>query len=106
MNKAKALKTAKEWLFPALMYAIYDCSDSMHEAEQLEARFGAYVDDKISIKEFVRKNLRKEFVTECVNALEQCGHAHSEWREYFNDTPSGMAFDFKDIEPDLEKAFS
>jgi hypothetical protein len=106
MNKSKALKTAKEWLFPALMYSLYDCSDSKHNAEELESRFNAHVDDTISINDFVKKNLHKEFLVECVKALDEGGHDHSEWREYFESPVSALPFKFSEIEKDLESLFS
>lgn len=106
MNKAKALKTADKWLFPALMYAVYDCCDSMHEAERLEDRFNAYVDDKVSIQEYVKKNLRLEFLAQCVNVLKEGGYDRNEWREQFESTPSELPIPFAEVEADLEKLFS
>lgn len=102
MNKAKALKTAKEWLFPALLYAIHDCCDSMHDAEKLEERFNAYVDDSIPIEKFVKENLYKEYLEEVINALKEGGNME-EWVDELSNTPSDLPIPFSEFKDDLEK---
>ena len=64
MNKKKALEEAKSWIHDYLMFAIYDCSDSMHYAETSKDRFDAFVEDTIDISDFVEKNLMNEYLEE------------------------------------------
>lgn len=71
MNKSKMLKTAKEYLRPYSIQALYDCSDSMEDADRLEARFDAYADDSIKIEAFIQKNLRDELVNEFAETLKE-----------------------------------
>jgi hypothetical protein len=68
MNKVKAKETAKDWIEPALMASIYDCSDSMHDEQSLNDRFDAFVEDTIDIKEFVKTNLLNEYI-ECLQGF-------------------------------------
>lgn len=105
MNHQKALATAKEWIPDALRYAISDCSDSMHEAEKLENRFNALVDDSITIEEFVKKHLYTEYLEGCKNMFFESGYDHSNWRSDFGDTPTELPIPFYKIEHDLAKLF-
>lgn len=102
MNKVKALKTAKEWLYPSLMFAIFDCCDSMHNSEALENRFNAYVEDSISIEDFVKKNLRKEYIKEAIKVAQHEG-SPEEILEILQNTPSSLVFAFEEIRAEIEK---
>jgi hypothetical protein len=64
MNKAKAKKTALDYLEPRFRVCIFDSSDSYEDANALENRFNAFVDDTITIDKFIQKNLLKEYIKE------------------------------------------
>lgn len=105
MNKVKAKQTAKDWLFPALMFAVYDCSDSMEQAEKLENRFNAFVEDSISIEKFVKENLYNEYIKAMVATLREGGKL-DEWKEELESTPFNLPIPFEEIQADLEKALN
>jgi len=50
MTKTKKLtKEALQWSRSHLYFSMYDCCDSMHDSEKMEARFSALADDKFSV---------------------------------------------------------
>lgn len=105
MNKAKALKTAKEYLFPRLMECLYDCSDSAHEAQSLEDRFNAYVDDSVSIEDFIRKNLRTDYIEAVKDALAENGESFDD-EDGINSLTNpacSLPISYEEIKKDLEK---
>jgi hypothetical protein len=104
MNKSKALKVAKAWLNPALMYAIHDCSDSMHESEKLEERFNALMDDSIAIEEFVKVNLYKEYIRECIEVARFEGAEFSEVEGVLQGNPNALPIPWIVIQNDIKDA--
>lgn len=86
----RATKAANEWMQPALMFAIYDCCDSMREEEKLRSRFDALVDDKISVEKFIQKSptLMKNYAKAIVETVKE---GSGEWtEEALEDTPSDL----------------
>ena len=104
MNKSKALKTAKEYLFPRLLECLYDCSDSSHEAESLENRFNAYVDDSITIEKFIQENLRKEYIQALKDALAENGESvdNEEGLESIKSPCCDLPISYEDIQNELK----
>jgi hypothetical protein len=100
MNLKKAKKEAQDWLWPYLMFAMYDCCDSMHDADRQEARFNTLVDDKIEITEFVRENLRHEYIEALNDAVEEGGYDGS-----MECGVSEFPIPWKDIKRDYEKLY-
>ena len=78
MNKKKGLATAIEFLEPHLRSWMWDCCDSMREAEDLESRFNAYMDDSIDIEEFIIKNLKEKYLETIKSLLEDAGETWSD----------------------------
>ena len=56
MNKEKAKKEAKDWIISTINFCCFDCYDSMQYAEQSENRFNAFVEDSISIEDFIKND--------------------------------------------------
>ena len=56
MNK-KIQKVAKEYVIAHTQFALWDCSDAMHEIDKLEAVWDALTDNKESLKDYIKKNL-------------------------------------------------
>ncbi len=102
MNKTKALTTAKEYLWPRCMECLHDCCDSSHEAEKLEERFNAHMDDSIPINDFIKKNLRKEFIVALKEAVEEGGEDFdsAEAIESITNPICDLPFTYKEIEKD------
>lgn len=91
MKQTKKLdKEAKDWLRSHLFYALYDCSDSMHDAEKLEARFSALANDKFGVKDYVFKFHFDEYINSIVDIAKENGEEVGEanWKEFLNGTPS------------------
>lgn len=59
---SKALKEARSYIVPALQYCLFDCSDSMHESDKIEARFEAVTDDKVHIGDFIAEHLFDDYI--------------------------------------------
>lgn len=103
MNKKKALEAAREWLYPELLYRVYDCCDSMHDSEKLESRFDAFVEDTISIVDFVKQNLYEEYLKQCIDIIKEYSGDDADVLEELNDTPSKLPIPFEEIKNDLVK---
>ena len=69
----KAEAVARDWIKPHLYGAIFDCSDSAEEANNLEQRFLALVDDRVTIQEYVTRNLRDEYLRYIKGVLSENG---------------------------------
>lgn len=97
----KQLKTAKEWIYFALMYAAFDCCDSMHEAEKLENRFNALVDDKIEIADFVKEFLYKDYIKGLKDVYKEAGTDESLDVFYTERAASELPIPYHEIKNDL-----
>lgn len=86
----KLTKEAREWMRPALYFSLYDCSDSMHESERMEARFSALADDKFSVKEYVDKFFFDEYIKTIIEVAGENGDivTKDNWKEFLDGTPS------------------
>ena len=69
----KALKEARLYIPNILRVCVQDCSDSGERADEENARFNAFVDDKIGIGEFIAEHLRDEWVAELTDILKDSG---------------------------------
>lgn len=56
-------KIAKEYIHPHIYYNYYDCSDSMHNCELLEAQWEAVTGgDTESLEKFIQKKYKEEYI--------------------------------------------
>lgn len=94
MVKSKKLdKVAKSWMRPVLYYQLYDCSDSMHESEKLEARFDALADDKISIDDYVEKYLFEDYMETLIEVAKEQGdkpNSQESWIDFLENSASSF----------------
>lgn len=65
MNKSKIdkkiKKVALEYIVAHTQFALWDCSDAMREIDKLEAVWEVLTDGKTTLKEYIKKNLYKEY---------------------------------------------
>ena len=70
----KIMKAAKEYLYAHALFCAYDCSDSMHEAENWEHTFEVLVEDtdwdSLNIQHFIQKHMPEEIEKAKQNAVE------------------------------------
>lgn len=100
MNLKRAKKEALDYIWPACMFAMYDCSDSMHDAEKQQARFDAIVDDKIKIEDFIKQHLLSEYVDELKKAVDECDYDGS-----MECGVSDFPVPWKDVKEEYEKRY-
>lgn len=99
MKKTERLsKEVKEYLFPACLYWLFDCSDSMHEMTRYESRFAALVDDKFPIEDYIRAFHLPEYVQALKDAAAENGDTEvADWKTYLADTPSKLPIGYDEI---------
>ena len=68
----KAKEYAKTFIENHLRFCATDCSDSMHEADDAEARFEAVTDDA-DIWEFIKEHLMVEYADAMIETLRDNG---------------------------------
>lgn len=50
-------KAAREYIIAHTQYALWDCSDAMHEIDELEAVWEALTNNNPKLKDYIKKNL-------------------------------------------------
>ena len=81
-------KTAREWIQSSLYYSLYDCCDSMHDSERLEAVFSGKTDEKFGVEEYVNKFLCDEYIEAIKAVVKENGEIIENWKEFLEGTPS------------------
>lgn len=99
MKKTEKLsKEALSYLFPALMFCLHDCRDSMHEMERYESRFAVLADDKFSIDDYIRAFHLGDYVKALKDAAAENGDVEvADWKAYMEDTPSKLPISYEEI---------
>lgn len=99
MKKTERLsKEVKEFLFPACLYWLHDCSDSMHEMTRYESRFAALADDQFKIEDYIRAFHLADYVKALKDAAAENGDTEVEdWKAYLADTPSKPPIGYEEI---------
>ena len=90
MKNVKRMKEiAKEWIESKLLYCVFDCTDSMHSCEELEAKFEEYSSDDLA--DFVRSHpdLLKAY------AAELCTERYKD--EDFESTPCELPIPVSEV---------
>lgn len=105
MNIKKAKKEALEYFENSLRVSYNDCSDSMHDMDEAQARFDAFVDDSISVLDFLEKNC----LGDCAKIYQAFYDKHlkdSEWHKCRDDlafpTVMDLVIKFSLLEPKLK----
>lgn len=63
--KDKIHQSASSYMENRLRVCLFDCSDSMHEAEKEKNRFDGLTNDAVKINDYLRENLLLEYIELC-----------------------------------------
>lgn len=98
IEKTKKLsEAALAYITPALMAAIYDCSDSMKDEEKYENRFNALADDKFTISEYVSLYHLQDYADAIKEVAKDGGSEVSDWEEFLGSTPGCLPIPYEQI---------
>ena len=79
----KIRETVQDWIFSHIQFMLYDCCDSMHEEENLEAKFDGLVNESQTITDYIRANLRESYKSQVMEEFEQDEYSDLEDLECF-----------------------
>ncbi len=91
-------KEVKAYLFPACLYWLHNCSDSMYEMTRYESRFAALADDKFSITDYIRAFHLSDYAQALKDAAAENGDTEvADWKAYMEDAPSILPIGFDEV---------
>jgi hypothetical protein len=93
MKQSKKLdKYALDYVRPHLYYALYDCCDSMNDAERLENQFSGACDGKINIKKYIETFHLKHYIDSIFKVAKENGDKINKenFAEFLDDSPSNF----------------
>lgn len=93
----KLSKIVLQFIPNHLRFALFDCSDSMHDEEKYLAKFEGACDDKINIKKYIEKYHLIDYANSLKEEVKNAGEEINDWEEYLNNTCSSLYFSYKKL---------
>lgn len=100
-KSTKLSKQALSYIESSLMESIYDCSDSMHDAEITKAKFNALADDEFRIEDYINEFHLDEYIESLKSLVKDNTGEVTNWEEFLKSTPSRLPIPYEKIKDKL-----